>query len=270
MTILADQVVLVTGAGAGIGRAIALMMAGNGAIVAAADIDPTAAHLTAADCTQEGAAVENRRAIAIEADCGDVASIDRMIAHTVAKLGRLDVIVNNAGVTRYAYIMDLTEADWDRIHRVNAKGVFFCLQRAAGEMIKQHEKDGSGGRIINIASISGRGYAGASNAAYAASKGAVISLTKMAAQQLGRYNINVNAICPGVTRTELGARNALTRAGERGVSVEQMQAEQEAQIPIRRANTPDDIAAMALFLASVGARNITGQSYNVDGGLVPS
>jgi NAD(P)-dependent dehydrogenase (short-subunit alcohol dehydrogenase family) len=270
MTALADKVVLVTGAGAGIGRATALMMAGNGAIVAAADIDPTAARLTAADCTLEGAGVENRWAIAIEADCGDVASIDAMIAHTVAKLGRLDVIVNNAGVTRYAHIMDLTEADWDRIHRVNAKGVFFCLQRAAREMIKQFEVDGSGGRIINMASISGRGYAGASNAAYAASKGAVISLTKMAAQQLGRYNINVNAVCPGVTRTELGQRNSVTRAAERGITVEEMQARQEAEIPIRRANTPDDIAAMALFLASPGARNITGQSYNVDGGLVPS
>jgi len=270
MTALADKVVLVTGAGAGIGRATALMMAGNGAIVAAADIDPTAARLTAADCTLEGAGVENRWAIAIEADCGDVASIDAMIAHTVAKLGRLDVIVNNAGVTRYAHIMDLTEADWDRIHRVNAKGVFFCLQRAAREMIKQFEVDGSGGRIINMASISGRGYAGASNAAYAASKGAVISLTKMAAQQLGRYNINVNAVCPGVTRTELGQRNSVTRAAERGITVEEMQARQEAEIPIRRANTPDDIAAMALFLASSSARNITGQSYNVDGGLVPS
>jgi NAD(P)-dependent dehydrogenase (short-subunit alcohol dehydrogenase family) len=265
MTILADKIVLVTGAGAGIGRAIALAMAGNGAIVAVADIDSTAAHLTAADCSQEGAAVENRQAIAIEADCGDVASIDRMVARTVAEFGRLDVIVNNAGVTRYAYIMDLTEADWDRIHRVNAKGVFFCLQRAAREMMQT-----GGGRIINIASISGRGYAGASNAAYAASKGAVIALTKMAAQQLGRYNINVNAICPGVTRTELGARNAVTRAAERGVTVAEMQAEQEASIPIRRANTPEDIAAMAVFLASPGARNITGQSYNVDGGLVPS
>jgi NAD(P)-dependent dehydrogenase (short-subunit alcohol dehydrogenase family) len=265
MTILQDKVVLVTGAGAGIGRAIALAMAENGATVAAADIDLAAAQRTASD-----AAGNVRRTIAIEADCGDVASIDAMVARTIAELGRLDVIVNNAGVTRYAYIMDLTEADWDRIHRVNAKGVFFCLQRAAREMIRQYEADGSGGRIINIASISGRGYAGASNAAYAASKGAVISLTKMAAQQLGRFNVNVNAICPGVTRTELGARNAVTRAAERGISVEQMQAEQEAQIPIRRANTPDDIAAMALFLASPGARNITGQSYNVDGGLVPS
>jgi NAD(P)-dependent dehydrogenase (short-subunit alcohol dehydrogenase family) len=265
MADLEDKVVLVTGAGAGIGRATALAMAAAGAAVAAADIDLAAAQHTAAE-----AAGHNRRAIAIKADCGDVASIDAMVARTVAELGRLDLIVNNAGVTRYAEIMDLTEADWDHIHRVNAKGVFFCLQRAAREMIAQHQRDGSGGRIINIASISGRGYSGASNAAYAASKGAVIALTKTAAQQLGRHNINVNAICPGVTRTELGARNAVARAAERGITVAELQAEQEAHIPIRRANLPEDIAAMAVFLASPGARNITGQSYNVDGGLVPS
>ena len=165
--------------------------------------------------------------------------------------------------------MDITEATWDRIHRVNAKGVFFCLQRAAREMIAQYTSDGSGGRIINMASISGRGYPGASNAAYAASKGAIIAFTKTAAQQLGRYNINVNAICPGVTRTELSQNNARGRAKERGITVEQMQAEQDASIPIRRANTAEDVASMAVFLVSPGARNITAQAYNVDGGLVP-
>src|SRR5579864_8894476 len=256
---LQDKIVLVTGAGAGIGRAIALGMAAEGASVAAADIDLAAAQKTVA-------AMVSNRALAIQADCGDVASIDAMIEKTVAEFGRLDIIVNNAGVTRYAHVMDLTETDWDRIHRVNAKGVFFCLQRAAKQMIDQK----TGGRIINIASISGRGYSGASNVAYAASKGAVIGMTMLAAHQLGPRNINVNAICPGVTRTELGERNSVTRAAARGITVEQMQAEQEAAIPIRRANTPEDIAAMAVFLASPGARNITGQSYNVDGGLVPS
>ena len=260
MPILQDKVALVTGAGAGIGRAIALAMAEAGATVAAADIDPTAAQRTV-----DQAASNTRRALAVEVDCAEVAQIDAMVARTVAELGRLDIIVNNAGVTRYAYIMDLTEADWDRIHRVNAKGVFFCLQRAAREMIPQ-----GGGRIINIASIAGRGYPGTSNAAYAASKGAVIALTKTAAQQLARHNINVNSICPGVTRTELGARNAQMRAAERGLTVAQLQAEQEAGIPLGRANMPEDIAAMAVFLASPGARNITGQAYNVDGGLVPS
>jgi NAD(P)-dependent dehydrogenase (short-subunit alcohol dehydrogenase family) len=170
MPILQDKVVLVTGAGAGIGRATALAMAEAGAMVAAADIDPGAAQRTA-----DQIASNTRRGLAIEVDCGDVAKIDAMVARTVAEFGRLDVIVNNAGVTRFAYIMDLTEADWDRIHRINAKGVFFCLQRAAREMIRQNQADGSGGRIINIASIAGRGYAGTSNAAYAASKGAVIA-----------------------------------------------------------------------------------------------
>ena len=265
MPILQDKVVLVTGAGAGIGRATALAMAEAGAMVAAADIDPGAAQRTA-----DQIASNTRRVLAIAVDCGDLAKIDDMVTRTVAEFGRLDVIVNNAGVTRYAYIMDVAEADWDRIHRVNAKGVFFCLQRAAKEMIRQNQADGSGGRIINIASIAGRGYAGTSNAAYAASKGAVIALTKTAAQQLGRHNINVNAICPGVTRTELGARNAVERAAERCITVAELQAQQEAGIPIGRANQPEDIAAMAVFLASPGARNITGQAYNVDGGLVPS
>jgi NAD(P)-dependent dehydrogenase (short-subunit alcohol dehydrogenase family) len=259
MPLLQDKVALVTGAGAGIGKAIALGMAAEGASIAAADHDLAAAQKTAA-------AMSSNRALAVQADCGEVASIDAMIEKTVAEFGRLDVIVNNAGVTRYAYVMDLTEADWDRIHRVNAKGVFFCLQRAAKQMIEQK----TGGRIINMASISGRGYSGASNVAYAASKGAVIGMTMLAAHQLGPHNINVNAICPGVTRTELGERNSVTRAASRGITVAQMQAEQEAVIPIRRANTPDDIAAMAVFLASPGARNITGQAYNVDGGLVNS
>ena len=265
MPVLQDKIVLVTGAGAGIGRATALAMAAEGATVAAADVDRAAAERTAAEC-----AGSNRRAIAIEVDCGDVAAIDRMIAQTVAELGRLDVIVSNAGVTRAAGIMELTEADWDRIHRVNAKGVFFCLQRAAREMIRQFEADGSGGRIINMASIAGRGHHASSNAAYAASKGAVIALTGKASYELGPYNITVNAICPGFTRTELGARNAVARAAARGITVEELEREQLAAIPIRRANTPEDIAALAVFLASPAARNITGQAYNVDGGLVPS
>ena len=258
--ILKDKVVLVTGAGAGIGAAIAVAMAEFGANVVAADIDGDAAQKTA-----DKAGAFQVKTLAVQADVGNVKDIDRMVQTAVDKFGRLDVIVNNAGVTRRAYIMDLTEEDWDRIHRVNAKGVFFCLQRAARQMIAQ-----GGGRIINIASIAGRGYAGTSNAAYAASKGAVIALTKTAAQQLGPHNINVNAICPGVTRTPLGDRNLVVRAQEQGISIEEALKNHLKPIPIGRANEPEDIAAMAVFLASPGARNITGQAYNVDGGLVPS
>jgi NAD(P)-dependent dehydrogenase (short-subunit alcohol dehydrogenase family) len=260
MAALEGRVALVTGAGSGIGAAIALAMAAEGATVAIADIDAAAAGETARRVAALG-----RCGFAIEADCGDVAAIDRMVAGAVGEFGRLDIMVNNAGVTRHADIMELTEADWDRIHRLNAKGVFFCLQRAAREMIRQ-----GGGRIVNMASISGRGYAGASNAAYAASKGAVIALTKMAAQQLGRHGINVNAICPGVTVTPLSERNLAGRAAAAGQSIEAMRALRERQIPIGRANTAEDIAALAVFLAGPGARNVTGQAWNVDGGLVPS
>jgi NAD(P)-dependent dehydrogenase (short-subunit alcohol dehydrogenase family) len=258
---LTDKTAIVTGAGVGIGAAAALALAEAGAKVAVVDIDAAAAEAMAAKIVEAGGT-----AVAITANCGDVTQIQAMVDKTVAAFGRLDIILNNAGVTRRADIMDLTEADWDRIHRVNAKGVFFCLKTAAARMISQ----GGGGRIINVASIAGRGYAGTSNAAYAASKGAVISLTKTASQQLAKHNITVNAICPGVTRTEIVNGLVASRAQAAGISEEDMLAETVKDVPLGRANEPEDIAAMAVFLSSPGARNITGQCYNVDGGLITS
>src|SRR6185436_17078780 len=153
MTTLSDRVALVTGAGHGIGQAIAVALAQAGADVVAVDIDKAAAEKTAAAVTSAG-----RRSLTLATDVGDVAGIDQMVGQVVAAFGRVDILVNNAGVTRRAYIMDLTEADWDRIMRVNGKGVFFCLQRVAREMIPRRS-----GVIINIASIAGKGYAGTSN-----------------------------------------------------------------------------------------------------------
>jgi NAD(P)-dependent dehydrogenase (short-subunit alcohol dehydrogenase family) len=251
-------VAIVTGAGHGIGRAIALALAGAGAQVAAADVDAGAAKATA-----DAVAALGARSLALDIDVGDLAAIDRMVGQVLAAFGQIDVLVNNAGVTRRADIMDLTEQDWDRIMRVNAKGVFFCLQRVAREMIPRRR-----GSIINVASIAGKGYAGTSNAIYAASKGSVISLTRTAAQQLARHDINVNAICPGVTVTALSEANVVVRARDEGVSVEEMKRRRNAVIPLGRANEPEDVAALAVFLASPAARNITGQSLNVDGGLV--
>ena len=255
---LAGQVALVTGAGHGIGKAIAHALARAGAAVAAADIDGGAAEATAADVEKLG-----QKSLAVAADVGDLSAIDQMVRRVTETFGQIDILVNNAGITRRAYIMDLTEADWDRIMRVNGKGVFFCLQRVAREMIPRRS-----GVIVNIASISGKGYAGTSNAIYAASKGAVISLTRTAALQLARHDINVNAICPGPTVSALSEANLAARAREEGVPVEEMARRRNAVIPLGRPNEPEDIAALAAFLASSGARNITGQSFNVDGGII--
>ena len=256
---LQDKIAVVTGAGRGMGRAISLGLAAEGANIAVADIDAESVEDTAVAVRELGA-----DSVALHADVGDVEEIDRMITAAKDHFGRIDIIVNNAGVTRFLYVMDVQEEDWDRIHRVNARGVFFCMQRAAREMIEQ----GEGGRIINIASIAGKGYSGTSNAAYAASKGAVLAMTMIAAHQLGQDNINVNAICPGSTLTEMGRTTMFGRAESAGVSIEELEQARDSRIPIGRPNDPEDIAAMAVFLSGPGARNITGQAFNVDGGLV--
>lgn len=258
---LDGKAAIVTGAGGGIGRAIALGMACAGARVAVADIDSQAAAETVSMIDASGSS----ESIAITADLGDVEQIDEMVATAVERFGRLDVMVNNAGVTRRAYVMDLTEEDFDRINRVNFKGVFFGLQRAAREMIPRRE-----GVIVNIASIAGRGFGGASNVIYAGTKGAVIALTRLAARQLAQHNLNVNAVCPGHTDTALAGANLAKRAEQKGITVEEERAERVRDIPLRRFNEPADIADTVVFLASPAARNITGQSINVDGGIITS
>ncbi len=250
---------IVTGGARGIGEAIASAMAEAGARVVVADLDGEAADRAGERIRQAGG-----DAIGLGADVGDVREIDRLVTRTLEALGGVDVLVNNAGVTRRADLMELTESDWDRIQRVNAKGVFFCLQRVAREMIPS-----GGGSIVNIASIAVKGYPGTSNAAYAASKGAVISLTRTAAQQLGRHDIRVNAICPGVTRTAILEEILARRVSHEGLTEAEAERAAIRGIPLRRMNEPADVAGLAVFLASPAARNITGQAINVDGGLIP-
>jgi 3-oxoacyl-[acyl-carrier protein] reductase len=250
---------LMTGAANGIGRAVALKLAAAGADVAVSDVDAEKLSTLKPEIEATG-----RRCVSVVADAGDVAAIDAMVSQTVDAFGKIDVIVNNAGVTRRAHIMDLTEADFDKINRVNTKGVFFCMQRAAQEMIKQ-----GGGRIINMASIAGKGFAGSSNVIYAGTKGAVIAMTRLASVQLGPHNITVNAVCPGVTETAIYDQIIASDAEKMGVPEAEIRAKALEKIPLRRSNTPDDIADMCIFLASDAARNVSGQSLHVDGALVP-
>ena len=217
---LQDKIALVTGAGRGMGRAIALQLAEAGANVAVSDINPETVEDTSVAIKSLG-----RESLAFPADMGNLDDIDRMVAQAKSQFGRIDIAVNNAGVTKFIDVMDVQEEDWDRIHRVNAKGVFFCMQRVARELIEQ----GAGGRIINIASIAGKGYAGTSNAAYAASKGAVLAMTQIAALQLGKYDINVNAICPGSTLTAMAAETMEGRAQISGNTIQEL--EQARDVP---------------------------------------
>jgi NAD(P)-dependent dehydrogenase (short-subunit alcohol dehydrogenase family) len=252
---LENKVAIVTGAGRGMGHAMSVRFSQEGAQVVVAEVDETSARET---FEQIG-----RRGLLAIADISKVAEIDALVEKTVAAFGRVDILVNNAGVTKSLGFFDVTEADWDWMHSINARGVFFCMQRVAREMAKQ-----KAGKIINIASIAGKGFRGTSNIAYAGSKGAVIAMTRVGASQLARYNINVNAICPGATRTHMYESIQQEVIARRGITAEEARRRMDEQIPLGRSNAPSDIANMACFLASAEADNITGQSFNVDGGLM--
>lgn len=256
--LLKDKIAIVTGAGVGMGKAIALRYAREGAHVVVAEINETTGAQTAAEVS-----AHDRRGLFIKTDMAKLSDINTMVAKTMETFGRIDILMSNAGVTKKLDFFEVTEGDWDWIHSVNAKGVFFCMQAVAREMVKNKS-----GKIINTASIAGKGFRGTSNIAYAGSKGAVIAMTRIGASQLAKYNINVNAICPGATRTELYDAIMKQIVEREKITEAEAIARMDASIPLRRSNTGDDIANMAAFLASEEARNITGQSFNVDGGLM--
>jgi NAD(P)-dependent dehydrogenase (short-subunit alcohol dehydrogenase family) len=188
-------------------------------------------------------------------DVADVEASRAMVERAIDLAGGLDILVNNAGVTRRIGLFEMSEADWEWIHGVNTKGLFFCLQAVAA-----HMRDHRRGKIVNISSIGGKGVRGTSNAAYAGSKAAAIAVTRVAAAELGMYNINVNAVCPGSTRTEM-------LGGLEHDSPEVMAAVTGAAV-LGRINQPIDVANVVVFLVSPLADNITGQSLNVDNGVV--
>lgn len=242
---LAGQVALVTGAGRGIGRAIAREMAHEGCDVALVDLGAFAgAEAGAAEIRKTG-----RRAMALSADVTDLAAAEAAVAATVRELGRLDILVCNAGITRDAVIWKMSEEAWDQVLDVNLKGCFsFCRAAAPGFRAQQS------GRIVTLASINGlRGKAGQSN--YAASKAGIMALTKTLARELGPSGVTVNCVAPGMVATELTAALPAEVAD---------QARRESALG--RIAEPEDVARLVVFLCSERARHITGEVIQVDGG----
>lgn len=253
---LDDKTALITGAGRGIGKAIATRLAAEGANVVIADIDEASAQAAAAEIGE--------RAHGVAVDVTDRASFRAAIAATVERFGRLDVLFNNAGISKTVRFLDTSEDDFDRIMAVNARGVLIGTQEAA----EQFKRQGGGGKIVNTASIAGKsGFP--LFAAYSASKFAVVGLTQAAANALGADGITVNAFCPGVVTTELWKQldGEFIEIGETKAPGEALEGF-GAGIVLGRLSTADDLTGVALFLASSDSDYLTGQSINVDGGMV--
>ena len=244
---LVGKVALVTGGSRGIGRAIALKLAENGADVAI----NYAGNTVAAEEVKAAIEQMGRKALLIQCSVADTDGVQAMVNQVVKELGRLDILVNNAGITRDGLLMRMKEADWDDVMNTNLKGVYNCSKAVMRTMMKQKS-----GRIVNMASVVGEmGNAGQAN--YAAAKAGVIGFTKSLAKEVASRGITVNAIAPGFIATDM------TR-----VLSDDQKAEMARTIPLGRAGQPEDVANAVLFLASEGAAYITGQVLNVDGGMV--
>ncbi|PID55846.1 hypothetical protein CSB45_14140 [candidate division KSB3 bacterium] len=263
------KVALITGAGQGIGRGTALRFAQEGAAVLIADIKMQEAEQTAEEIRRLGG-----RALAHQVNLGHVAEIQPMIDQAVAEFGRLDILVNSAGIVQSKSFLDITEAEWDRVLDINLKGLFFCIQAAARQMIAQvpdnvkadGKADRSYGKIVNLSSISGR-RGRSYQAHYAASKTAIISLTQSAALAFTPYGINVNAIAPSVVLTPMWQQNIQDKSQAFGVDAKKESDAFIERIPLKRPGTADEMAAAIAFLCSADADYITGQTLNVDGGF---
>ena len=246
MSLLADKVAVVTGAGRGIGRAVALDYARMGADVACVSRTEENSAKAAVEVEALG-----RRAWAVAVDVSDTAAVDAAAGKILDDAGRVDILVNNAGVTRDNLLMRMSEEEWDTVINTNLKGAFNFTRALTRPFIKQRS-----GRIINIASVIGLiGNAGQSN--YAASKAALIGFTKSIAKELAPRGITVNAIAPGFIETDMTA--ALDDKVREGIL---------GNVPLGRFGSPDDIAHAAVFLAMEPSGYITGQVLTVDGGMV--
>jgi NAD(P)-dependent dehydrogenase (short-subunit alcohol dehydrogenase family) len=253
---LEERVAIVTGAAAGIGAAIARAFCGEGARVVVADRDSEAAEATAKEI--------GRAAIAMRLDVTNEDQVRAVVADTLARFDRIDILVNNAGIMRKAYVKDMAEEVWDAVVDVNLKATFLCSKAVLPAMIEARR-----GRIINIASIAAKvGEPTAS--AYSAAKFGVIGFTRSLALEVAQYDILVNAICPGPIPTALGQQGWREGAQIEGVDLDRIMARVGSRSPLRRLGSVEQVAKMALFIASDDCDFTTGSAFNVDGGIVMS
>ena len=254
---LQGQIAIVTGSGRGIGRATALELARLGADVVVAELDKAGAERTAGEVTALG-----RRALALQTDVTRRADLTAMVERTRSAFGRLDVLVNNAGIYRAARTLQVSEDHWDAVLTINAKAVFFASQAALPVMIAQRS-----GAIVNLASMAGK-IGSANNLPYNASKAAVISITKSLALAHAGDGIRVNCVCPGFVATDMWTTVSAELGALAGLPAEEFTRRRLASVPLGRMERAEDVASVIGFLASSRAGYMTGQALSVDGGLV--
>lgn len=246
---LTDKVAIVTGGAHGIGKAIVDAFLDCGAKVTVVDMAKTHDETTA-------------NTFHVQADVSNPEQVTAVVESVIDHFGRVDILVNNAGISTMDYFVDIKEQDWDKTIDVNAKGVYLCMQAVA----KQLQEQGQGGKIINIASQAGKnGYQ--LMGSYVASKHAVLGMTKVAALELAKDNINVNAVCPGIVETTMKQTERVIGGNLRGLQAEDIKHEDNSQVPLGRTAVPADIANVVVFLASTYSDYMTGQGINVTGGM---
>ena len=264
------KIAIVTGSGQGIGQGIAQRLAQEGAHVVVAEYNEANAKAVAQELSALGS-----EALPYPIDIADTQQTEQMVKDVVAHFGRIDMLVNNAGMSRPASLFDVTPELWDPIQQVNQRGLFFCLQAVAKQMVEQIPADvkeagraaQSYGKIVNFSSVAGRSGR-PFDPVYSATKWAAISITQSAAAYLAPYNINVNAVCPGMVITPMWENIDKVQGVQRqGLQPGEWIRKSIEGIPLKRPATPEDIAAAVSFLCSSDADYITGQALNVDGGI---